>query len=185
MIQYAPDLFDGLEVPDGMDASAIVFEICKTCAGLSLIYNNPEFMKVAIAHWNYCNLTIWEKLYATTQLDYNPIWNKDGTIQIDTTYGETNSETTIGQRDGYTENQVAGFDSATYTDSDKATGHSDEATDSAKIEEHKDSITRTEQGNIGITTTQQMIKEEREVSLFNIYKVIAEDFKKEFCIMIY
>ena len=46
-------------------------------------------------------------------------------------------------------------------------------------------MTRTEQGNIGITTTQQMIKEEREIDQFNIYDYIVRSFKERFCILVY
>lgn len=42
-----------------------------------------------------------------------------------------------------------------------------------------------EEGNIGVTTTQQMIKEERDVDLFNIYYHILADFKKQFCLLVY
>ena len=40
-------------------------------------------------------------------------------------------------------------------------------------------------GNIGVTTTQQMIKEEREVSEFNIYSYIADRFRETFCMLVY
>lgn len=40
-------------------------------------------------------------------------------------------------------------------------------------------------GNIGVTTTQQMIDEERRVAMFNLYDVIADSFVEEFCLMIY
>ena len=40
-------------------------------------------------------------------------------------------------------------------------------------------------GNIGITTTQKLIREEREVDLFNLYDIIIEEFKMRFCILVY
>lgn len=40
-------------------------------------------------------------------------------------------------------------------------------------------------GNIGVTTTQQMIESEREVSLYNIIDVIINSFKNRFCLQIY
>lgn len=40
-------------------------------------------------------------------------------------------------------------------------------------------------GNIGVTTTQQMIQQEREVDMFNIYDIIINDFKNRFCILVY
>ena len=40
-------------------------------------------------------------------------------------------------------------------------------------------------GNIGVTTTQYMIDEERHVAVFNVIDVIVSDFKKQFCILVY
>lgn len=40
-------------------------------------------------------------------------------------------------------------------------------------------------GNIGVTTTQNMIKQERQIDLFNIYDIIIQDFKMRFCILVY
>lgn len=40
-------------------------------------------------------------------------------------------------------------------------------------------------GNIGVTTTQELIREQRDVELFNLYDIIIEDFKMRFCILIY
>lgn len=40
-------------------------------------------------------------------------------------------------------------------------------------------------GNIGVTTTQQMIEEERRVVQFNIYDYIINSFKNRFCLLVY
>lgn len=40
-------------------------------------------------------------------------------------------------------------------------------------------------GNIGVTTTQKLIREQREIDLFNLYDIIIEDFKMRFCILVY
>ena len=40
-------------------------------------------------------------------------------------------------------------------------------------------------GNIGVTTTQQMIQSELELAKFNIYETIADSFVQEFCLMVY
>lgn len=40
-------------------------------------------------------------------------------------------------------------------------------------------------GNIGVTTTQQMIQSERDLVVFNLYDVIAESFIENFCLMVY
>ena len=40
-------------------------------------------------------------------------------------------------------------------------------------------------GNIGTVTTQQMIKEQREIVTFNFYDVMIKDFKERFCVLVY
>lgn len=40
-------------------------------------------------------------------------------------------------------------------------------------------------GNIGVTTTQQMIEQERDSVKFNIYDYIIDAFKGRFCILVY
>lgn len=40
-------------------------------------------------------------------------------------------------------------------------------------------------GNIGVTTTQAMIEQQRQVVLYNIIDTIVNDFKTRFCVMVY
>lgn len=40
-------------------------------------------------------------------------------------------------------------------------------------------------GNIGVTTTQAMIEEERRVVQFHVYDYIAKEFETEFCLLVY
>lgn len=46
-------------------------------------------------------------------------------------------------------------------------------------------IERIEQGNIGVTTTQAMIKEQREVVDFSVERYIIDSFIERFCLMVY
>ena len=47
------------------------------------------------------------------------------------------------------------------------------------------SLTRTEQGNIGVTMTTALIEEQRKIVQFNFYDKIIEEFKARFCILVY
>lgn len=49
----------------------------------------------------------------------------------------------------------------------------------------KHTRTGREHGNIGVTTSQQMIQSERDLVVFNLYDVIAESFIENFCLMVY
>lgn len=44
---------------------------------------------------------------------------------------------------------------------------------------------QSEMGNIGVTSTQSLIKAEREIAMFNIIDFIINDFKERFCLLIY
>lgn len=74
-------------------------------------------------------------------------------------------------------------DSGTRSGTTSGTDSSTESgTDTGSIE-HSETIRET--GNIGVTTSQQMIEAERELVRFNIYDVIIESFKQRFCLLIY
>ena len=45
--------------------------------------------------------------------------------------------------------------------------------------------TGTTTNAVGVTTTQKLIREQRDIDLFNLYDIIIEDFKMRFCILIY
>lgn len=72
----------------------------------------------------------------------------------------------------------------TGTVTDEGTGsYNDNRSDS---DEFKDHTTGRIHGNIGVTTSQQMLISELNLrSDYNIYDIIAEMFVKEFCIMVY
>ena len=46
-------------------------------------------------------------------------------------------------------------------------------------------VTRVETGNIGVTSTQSLIMEQREVVKLNVMDVIIHDFINRFCLKIY
>lgn len=66
-----------------------------------------------------------------------------------------------------------GLDSGTITN----TGNDSSNTDSI----HKGRM----HGNIGVTTTQTMLKQELKIARFNLIKQISDVFIKDFCIMVY
>lgn len=167
--QYDHTVLDGMQVPQGISKETLCDNLLMECAELEVLYPDPDFMKPAIASWSAMMAPVWQELYDTTQYEYNPIWNKDGT------YRET--ETRDLSADGESIHDTMGFNSTNWSNSDR---NRSSGTDTGTItREH------TEQGNIGVTTTQQMIKEQREVVEFNIMQRIIEDFKMRFCILVY
>ena len=148
---------------------------------MTVFYSKPDLLKSMITTWAKAERPNWIKLWQTSLYRYNPIWNKDGEY-TETRSGSNsgNGSTTYGRTD--TEN-VTGFDTNNFSpNTQNVAGGTDRSTSGGTYSE---TLTRKESGNIGVTTTQQMLKEERESAIFNIYDHIIEAFKKRFCLMIY
>lgn len=106
-------------------------------------------------------------------------------------YGKTDTHSVTGfdtnAFSNDTRDQASGSDTTTGSESRNESRSGTDKRTLSNSGSYKDdqTITRTEQGNIGVTTTQQMLKEEREAAVFNVYDFIIEAFKERFCIMIY
>lgn len=177
MYEYDPHMFDELNVPAGINKLDVINEICLQCGELEVVYPEIGTMKLAIAVWSVANNHTWTKLYNTMNLNYNPIWNVDATESE--TYGRGyTDEISFGSNN--TES-VQGFNSSSWSDNKKyANGGKDTRTG------REDSgSTKTRSGNIGVTTTQKMIQEERDIAAFNIINYIAMSFKERFCLLVY
>ena len=165
LYNYDPTIFAGLSLPENLDKATLISTIVLQNAELSLVYSEPETMKAMIKMWSDTSQSAWSKLAATLDLEYNPIWNKDGTVT------ETEKISSEGEGIG----QVSAFDSSNFENRDRS------ETEASSEREYE----RVEQGNIGVTSTQQLIKEEREISEYNIYDQISGDFRNRFCVMVY
>lgn len=167
LYSYDQTIFDGLTVP--VDKQTVIDNILLECFPFETLFPNPEFLKQAITIWSNSCQTVWNHLYETMNYKYNPIWNKDGSYTEEV---HTGAESESGRIDS-----VKGFNSDNWAEHTKSEGNTTASGTETR--------TRKEQGNIGITTTQQMIQEERNIAEFNLIRYITEDFKNRFCIVIY
>ena len=206
-------IFNDMNVPEGMEKNNVIDNILFECAELSLLYTDPAFMKRAIKQWSDKEQNVWAKLFATENFNYNPIWNVDGTVteketverdrtnDIDrsTATAEAAHDATSDDTDQTTTDSVTGYNSTSWQDHTKSVIDSDrdittnstrnisgtDNVDEAESEDVERNLETRRTGNIGVTTTQQMIREERDVALFNTIEFITTSFKKRFCIMVY
>ena len=118
--------------------------------------------------------------------EYNPIENYDNNEESTTTTGEkeenfkkgTNTDTTeVGQGQITTTSDVTSYESNTFADADKVTTDESarttkttmgERSDVRSEKEHVDKFSKRIHGNIGVTTSQQMIESEIELRKRNI-----------------
>lgn len=213
LYQADPTLFDNLELPEGLEADTLRDNMICELAELEVIYPDPVFMKSAIGFWSKKQLHVWTELYETLLYDYNPIWNKDGTKTEtrnlagteDVTDSNSHSHDITSTRnlahtdDSTTTESVFGFNSSTAADANKTVLDMDTSDTGTVRDAGSSSDTRTidrdttdtgtvtikEQGNIGVTSTQELIERQREVVQFNVYDYIIADFRKRFCLMVY
>lgn len=157
-----------------------------------------------------CENYRWKKLWETMNYDYNPIENynmkesstdtRDGSTEVDhTTIGNNmGSNNTIIKNTSNILNSVYGFNSVESVNSDDSNGTSDgnstETSESNNSETRKGNTTLsdknlhslTRSGNIGVTTTQQMITQERELVIWKFFDdVVFADMDKYLVCPIY
>ena len=200
LYRWNPDVFKNMSLPEGVDHEVLTWNILEQCAELEAIYADPDYMQASIINWSSMMLPNWTKIQEALTAEYNPIWNKDGKISEINEYGaiiQSGSETGTGTGNGSTTtnetDKVAGFNSDnTHTREERSgtgtqsTTTSTKGTTSNRQEAHTDKRTVIEQGNIGVTESSAMVLHEVELRRqFNIYKIIAEDFKRHYCLMVY
>ena len=248
LYQWDQTLFDLMQIPEQLNRDTLIDNLLAETAELEVLYPNPVVFKNLLGVWSAKNLDVWNRLYATTQYEYNPIENynryEEGsdsgtgrtthsgtdTTTESITHGGSDRENTTsdieqGGQDVVTGavtdgHWIAGFDSQPVSAEDdglvKQTRDQNDGTTTTtygRTEEgagtktttfgktigrteglaHGEQIASTNEGehelhahgNIGVTTTQKLIREQRQVDLFNLYDIIIEDFKMRFCILVY
>lgn len=209
LYNYDNTLLDDLEIPTGLDRNACIDFLLTETSSFNMIYPDPQIFKQRLDTWNTRRMPIWLKLWDTTQYDYDPIANYDRTETHTETVIHTGTDST--QRNDQTTHTGTVSNQNIATDTTKKTGYNSDtlqtteqteysgnSTDTNNLTDNsqgnstltrnlQDSVTRSIRayGNIGVTTTQQMIEAERESVRFDMYKVICDDFIDAFCVYTY
>lgn len=173
LYQYNDHLFDGLRLPSGVNKDTFVSNLLAETAEFEVIYPDAEFMANMISVWSTKELPVWNKLEETLNYDYDPISNYDRKEE----WKDDNEEKS--ENNGNSLGKVAGFNSTELVESSGA---------ETSVTRKANNISKKSGrmwGNIGVTTTQQMIEEQRSVVKFNLSDYIIEEFKRRFCLMIY
>lgn len=171
LYNYDPTIFDGFQLPDGVDHKLAVDTIITELAELSLVYVDPDTMRKLIPIWSAAQVENWTRMHRALTEEYNPLHNYDRYEDWEDNATAKASGSNTQSRAGY--NQDAGM-----VDEQQDT----QATSSTADTKHKGRM----YGNIGVTTSAQMLEGEISVrNRFNIYDIICNSFKRKFCVMIY
>lgn len=193
LMQYDESLFSSITLPAGVDRDTLVNEILFEGAQLYPIHQDPALLKAMIKHYFSMRLQIHEELAKTLSYDYEPLENYDR--QETRSHWETGKEDVERERsvetdtEAGTEGKVSAYNEDEYQPQNKTSSTS--GTDTG--EEETVGTTRSGNsgdtvrihGNIGITTSQQMLESQRRVVQFSLYEYIASHFIRNFMIGIY
>ena len=201
LVANLPTWEDEDEVVHTLDGTVLKDNILLEYGELEILYPDPDFCKMAITAWAQKQKGVWQELFETMFYEYDPIenyyrrehWTDDFTHghkrDTDLTHGH---KVTMDVQDTTT-NSVTGYNGTNFSDRDKTVFENDDTethsgkdttneTNSGTDKDVRDGYAR---GNIGVTTTQQMIAAQRETVSFNMYNTIMQEFKERFCVMIY
>lgn len=164
-------ILEELVVPEGVDIEIVKDNLLAETAELEVIYPDAIFMQAMIGRWSAKELPVWQKLYDTTILKYNPIENYDmtenwseeenttknldseatgnSTTQTDST-SKTHDETDTNNG---TNKYVSAYNETEFTPTEKTTGNAQTIEDSNNTTESdinvksKDGLVSDERGN--------------------------------------
>ena len=192
LYNYDESLFDNLVLPEGVDKDTLVNNLLLDTVSQEVLYADPDIMKQAIGIWSKKELPVWQRLKDTLDIrgTYNPIYNYDRNEEItnDHTKNTTESEnhntnkgtdTTKVSQGSFNTNDLT---QVSQQDNELGSGNDEYGKD---IVEGDHTFNAHLYGNIGVTTTQQMIKEELSIDEINILDYIIDSFKNRFILSVY
>lgn len=166
MYTYNPALFDGVVLPEGMDKEVLISQLTAQLAELELLYNDPDIMQQLITAWAAASLPNWEKLWQAMTDDYDPLHNYDRTEEWEESGNGISSQ----------QGSNVGFDHP---------GELTLATGTEISAENANLRRGRAYGNIGVTTSADMIRGELDIRSRTTYDFIIDDFKGRFCLSVY
>lgn len=192
LYNYDESLFDNLVLPEGIDKDTLVENLLLDTVSQEVLYADPDIMKQAIGMWSKKELPVWQRLKDTLDIrgTYNPIYNYDRNEEItnDHTSNTTESENhNTNKGTDTTKVSQGSFNSNDLTQ----VNQQDNILGSGNDENGRDTFTGDHTfnahlyGNIGVTTTQEMLREELSIDEINILDYIIDSFKNRFILSVY
>lgn len=187
------DLFKGLLLPEGLAKDTLTNNILLQGGDFEVVYADPFFLQNAISIWADREAATFERWVNALAIEYAPLENYDRHEDWTDTLDSDGTSRTTGTNDtstnGTVTTDVSAYDSNGYQPKEKVT--TAETIDNDTTENNTSTLdnegvhTGRIHGNIGVTTSQQMLESELDLGYWNIYSRITDMFLKEFCIMIY
>lgn len=202
LYEYDNTLFDSLILPEDIERDILINNILLEAGEFSVLYPNPDFMKAQIGYWSRKNYRTFEKWFEALDIKYDPLYNYDRTEEWHDTGSDTRSTANTSTSEGTstsestdnTINKISAYDNASALVNDTSsdvTGNvtsedsGNTAFNGSDSGSYESMHTARLYGNIGVTTSQQMLEAELDIATWNLYQHITDLFLNEFCIMVY
>ena len=186
MYQYDPTLFDGVTLPEGMDKTLMVNQIIRQSGDLFPYYQVPPQVKSAITEWFARRKDNFAKLWQGFTAEYNPIENYDRQEDSTETPNITHTLSNSGQDASTNEADVQGYNGTDYVPNSRTKSSGTSSTNGTDTESGTRTYTSRIHGNIGVTTSAQMLEGELNLRRsLDIYALIAEEFENDNLIQVY
>lgn len=205
---------EGLDDEEGTVRKLIVDDIILRHGDTPLFIPEPTVMKYYITSWSARMLPVFTRMWDACTIEYDPIENynrnenatisKGNTRTLNTTEGTGNTRTlntSTGTTGTYTtENSVSAENVTTFSPDNKtvetpntSVADTGTITDQGAItntgtiaDQGADVISSNIHGNIGVTTSQQMLESELAlVPKLDIIRIISDSWAAEFCLAVY
>lgn len=186
MYQYDPTLFDGVILPEGMDKTLMVNQIIRQSGDLFPYYQVPPQVKTAITEWFTRRKDNFAKLWQGFTAEYNPIENYDRQEDSTETPNITHTLKNSGEDASTNEADVQGYNGTDYVPNSRTKSSGTSSTNGTDTESGTRTYTSRIHGNIGVTTSAQMLEGEMALRRsLDIYALIAEEFETDNLIQVY
>lgn len=191
---YGYSMFDNIVYPQNLDKNVIINTIMDNCAMYTPIYTDINLLTMKINNFFLKYQNTFNKLYDAYSIDYNIIDNYNRKESYTTTDDQNVTDNAIysssTNQTGINSSLVSPDDSNNFVNDTRL-----ETSDNSKLSSTNNVTnisknTRSHElhayGNIGVTTSQQMLESELEIRpKLNIYEIIANFFFKEFVLYTY
>jgi len=194
-------IFDSFTLPDEIDAETVQDSIMFEAGDFGIVYADLDYMIEAIGmwckKWNYT----FAKWLKAINIEYEPLENYRRTEHWDDTGSNTDNSTTTGSNSGNSttagnnqnDYKVTTYEDDTLHQRDRTTDSGTSTTNASGTFSDERDATGTyanerdglAYGNIGVTTSQQMLESELEVARWNLIEQITDMFIRDFCILVY
>ena len=186
MYQYDPTLFDGVVLPEGMDKTLMVNQIIRQSGDLFPYYQVPPQVKTAITEWFARRKDNFAMLWQGFTAEYNPIENYDRQEDSTETPNITHTLSNSGQDASTNEADVQGYNGTDYVPNSRTKSSGTSSTNGTDTESGTRTYTSRIHGNIGVTTSAQMLEGELNLRRsLDIYALIAAEFETDNLIQVY